>query len=55
MTTYTTVIMQISQNRLKSRLKDFHIRLKYLTIVDYKVMLTTRPYSITGRSRLQIC
>ena len=37
MTTYTTVIMQMSQNRLKSRLKDFHIRLKYLSIVDYKV------------------
>ena len=37
MTTYTTVIMQMSQNRLKSRLKDFHIRLKYLSIVDHKV------------------
>jgi len=38
MTTYTAVIMQMSQNRLKSRLKDFHLRLKYLSIVDYKVI-----------------
>ena len=35
MTTYTAVIMQMSH--LKSRLKDFHLRLKYLSIVDYKV------------------
>jgi len=37
MTTYTTVIIQMSQSHLKSRLKDFHLRLKYLSIVDYKV------------------
>jgi len=37
MTTYTTVIMQMNQNRLKSRLKDFHLRLKYLSIVNYKI------------------
>ena len=29
-TTYTAIIMQTSQNRLKSSLKDFHLRFKYV-------------------------
>jgi len=43
--------MQMSQDRLKSRLKDFHLRFKFVdNRADYKVLFTSitrRPY-ITG-------
>jgi len=52
MTTCTTIIMQMSQDRLKSRLKDFHLRFKFVDNgANYKVLFT----SITGRPMLQVC
>ena len=58
MTTYTTIIMQMSQDRLKSRLKDFHLRFKFVDNgANYKVLFTSitgRPY-ITGLWLYQIC
>jgi len=44
--------MQMSQDRLKSRLKDFHLRFTFVDNgANYKVLFT----SITGRPMLQVC